>query len=68
MSIHIFASQAQLFIIFLVASFIALSYILAGFMGVGMLALGLLSSTVTLLSINYLGGFGDDGLKCAKIA
>jgi len=38
---------------------------LAGFYGVGMLALGLLSSTITLLSINYLGGAGDDGLKCA---
>lgn len=33
-----------------------------------MLGLGLLSSSVTLLSINYLGGFGDDGLKCAYIA
>jgi Na+/H+-translocating membrane pyrophosphatase len=50
------------------ASFILLAYTLAGFFGVGMLAIGLLSSIVTILSINFLSGFSEDGLKCAKIA
>ena len=31
------------------------------------MAVGLFSSFITLLSINFLGGFTSDGLKCSKV-
>jgi hypothetical protein len=67
MTVNIFSANSQFAIIFLFAFFIVVAYSLGGFYCIGMLAIGLFSSFITLLSINFLGGFTSDGLKCAKV-
>lgn len=63
----IYASNFQFLFFFALILAIMISYSIGGFYCTGLSALGLMSSSITLLSINFLSGIINDSYQCAKI-